>query len=121
MTENKGEKDILDRLQEELNQDGTHPDFPERRFFRQEDWARVPWSDLAFELPALAVYSPVGENAKPVIGVVIALSHTVGGTRILIRSRHNGEIRCHPIEESPSGLKPSYLLVKEHLPMAGIP
>jgi len=32
-----------------------------------------------------------------------------------------GEIMCHPIEEAPSGLKPAYLLLKKHLPMAGMP
>jgi hypothetical protein len=121
MTEHGGENDILDDLQEELDQDGTHPDFPVRKFFQLEDWSRVPWSDLAFDLPALAVYGQGGRNAKPVVGMVIALSHWVGGTRILVRSKHNGEIMCHPIEESPSGLKPAYLLLKNHLPMAGMP
>ena len=32
-----------------------------------------------------------------------------------------GEIMCHPIEEAPSDLKPAYLLLKKHLPMAGMP
>jgi len=121
MTVHNGEKDILDQLQEEFNPDGTHPDFPERKFFQLGGWERIPWSDLAFELPALAVYGPAGENVKPVVGVVIALSHWIGGTRILVRSKYNNETICHPIAESPSGLKPSYLLVKKHLPMAGIP
>jgi hypothetical protein len=121
MTEHNGGKDILDYLQEEFNQDGTHPDFPERKVFQLGGWERIPWSDLAFDLPALAVYGQGGENTKPVVGVVIALSHWVGGTRILVRTKHNGEMICHPIEESPTGLMPSYLLVKKHLPMAGIP
>jgi len=121
MAADSGEKDILDHLQEELELDGTHPDFPVRKFFHQEDWARVPWSDLAFDLPALAVYGQGGENANPVVGMVIALSHLVGGTRILVRSKHDGEIMCHSIEEAPSGLKPAYLLLKKHLPMAGMP
>jgi len=121
MSAYNGEKDILDELREKFNQDGTHPDFPERKFCPWEDWAKVPWSELAFDLPALAVYAPAEESTKPVVGVVIALSHWVGGTRILVRSKHKGEILCHPIEESPSGLKPCYLLVKKHLPMAGIP
>lgn len=121
MNTHSSEDDILDRLQRELNKDGIHPEFPERKVFQPENWESIPWSELAFDLPALAVYGRGGENAKPVIGMVIALSHWVGGTRILVRSKHNGETVCHPINESPLGLKPSYLLVKTHLPMAGIP
>lgn len=116
-----GEKDLLDHLQEELGQDGTHPGFPVRKFFRLQDWSRVPWSDLAFDLPALVVYGQREESSKPVVGVVIALSHHLGGTQILVRSKYNGEIICHSIEKSPAGLKPSYLLVKKHLPMTGLP
>jgi len=121
MSAHNGGKDILDELQEEFNRDGTHPDFPVQKFFHREDWAKVPWSELAFDLPALAVYGSAGENGKQVVGMVIALSHWIGGTRILVRSKHNGEILCHPIEESPAGLKPAYLLVKKHLPLAGMP
>jgi hypothetical protein len=121
MTELSRASDILDDLQTRIKEDGTHPDFPERKVFPAENWERIPWSDLVFDLPALAVYGQSGEAHKPIIGMVIALSHWVGGTRILVRSKHNGEMVCHPIDESPSGLKPSYLLVKKHLPMAGVP
>jgi len=121
MTAKNGGIDSLDHLHEELDPEGAHPDFPVRKFFGREDWARLPWSDLAFDLPALVVYGQGEKNVKPVVGEVIALSHWVGGTRILVRSKHQGEVVCHPIEDSPSGLKPSYLLLKKHLPMAGIP
>jgi len=112
---------ILDHLEVELEKDGTHPDFPERRFFPPDGWGRLAWSDLAFELPALVVYETAGEGGKAVVGMVIALSHRLGETGILVRSKHNGETNCHWIAESPSGLKPAYLLVKKHVPMAGIP
>ncbi len=115
------EDDILDRLREEFLPDGTHPDFPVRKFSPSENWRRIPWSELAIELPALAVYGAAGEQAQPAIGVVVALCHAVGETRILVRSRHNGRTVCHLIEESPSGLKPSFLLLKRHLPPAGCP
>jgi hypothetical protein len=121
MTAQDSENDILNRLLKELRKDGTHPDFPERKVFQPENWQRIPWSELAFDLPALAIYGRSEENDKPVVGVVIALGHWIGGTRILVRSIHNGETVCHLIDESPSGLKPCYLLVKRHLPMADIP
>jgi hypothetical protein len=121
MTINSGPNDVLDYLQAGFKKDGTHPDFPERIVFRLEDWGKIPWSDLAFDLPALAVYSQGGETDRFIVGMVIALSHWVGGTRIMVRSKHNGETICHPIDESPEGLRPDYLLIKKHLPMAGIP
>lgn len=116
-----GEKDHWDDLQEELNKDGTHPESPVRKSFHQEDWGQLPWSDLAFDLPALVVYGQREESSKPAVGLVIALSHQLGRTRILVRSKYNGQIILHPIEESPWGLKPSYLLLKKHLPMTGLP
>jgi len=121
MNAHNGEKDLLDVLQEELSQDGTHPGFPVQKFFSEEDWTRLPWSDLDFDLPALVVYGQKEAGASPIVGLVIALSHQVGRVHILVRSKYNGEIICHAVEASPSGLKPSYLLVKEHIPMSGLP
>jgi len=121
MTADDGEKDVLDDLLEKLHPDGTHPEFPVRKVVQPEAWGRIPWSELAFELPALVVYGADEENVKRSVGLVIALSHGVAGTGILVRSKHHGETICHPVEASPSGLKPAYLLLKKHLPMAGIP
>ncbi len=115
---------LLDFLEEKLRPDGTHPDFPQQKFFREQDWAKIPWSDLVFDLPALVVYEqkePNARPAKPALGLVIALSHQVGKTELLVLSKHDGKIICHPAEKAPSGLKPSYLLLRKHVPMTGLP
>ncbi len=121
MNVQNSKQDLLDLLQEEVNEDGTHPGFPVQKFFDLKDWSRVLWSELAFDLPALVIYGQKEEGSKPVVGLVIALSHQSGKTKFLVRSKHNGQTVCHSIEESPSGLKPSYLLLKKHLPMSGLP
>lgn len=121
MNPNNSPSDLLDSLQEELRQDGTHPAFPVQKFFAGEDWSQIPWSELAFDLPALVVYGQREHGSRPVVGVVIALSHQLGRTQILVQSKDNGKMVCHPIEKSPSGLKPSHLLLKRHLPMSGLP
>lgn len=121
MTELRSQKDFLDDIQEGLNPDGTHPAFPVQKFFSTNDWCHLPWSELAFDLPALVVYEEKEKASKCVVGLVIALCHRIDGTQILVQSKHNGEIICHPIERSPSGLQPTYLLLKKHLPTAGLP
>lgn len=121
MSQEKTEKDILESLLEGFNPEGTHPEFPVRKDFEPGAWGRIPWSELAIELPALVVYEAEETKVMPGVGLVVALSHGVSGTEILVRSKHNGENVLHPLEAPPSGLKPAYLLVKNHIPMAGIP
>ncbi len=120
MTGKRADEDPFVELEKKFGPDGTHPDFPEKRYLDVENIDRILWSDLLFDLPALAVYRAEGKDAEPVVGMVIALCHELRGTRILVRSSHNGRTLCHPIEESPSGLKLAYLLVKRHAPMCGI-
>lgn len=119
--ENPDEKDPLEKLLSDFRTDGTHPDFPVKKFLNLADWTRLPWSELAFDLPALVVYGLDSLGEPPAIGVVFALSHTVEGTEILAMSRYSGETTCHRAELSPAGKQPAYLLVKRHLPPAGAP
>ncbi len=117
----KNENDFLDDIQEGLKADGTHPDFPVQKFFPGNDWRQIPWSELAFDLPALVVYEEKENSSNRVVGLIIALCHRVDGTRILVLSKLEGKTLCHSIEQSPSQFKPAYLLLKEHVPMAGLP
>jgi len=112
---------MLDKLLEGLKKDGTHPDFPIKKNLRGLIPGRIPWSELAFEVPALVVYDLGQGGRTPEVGVVISLSHSIDGTGIQVMSRHNGEIICHPVDRSPSGGTPHYLLLKKHIPMTNVP
>jgi hypothetical protein len=117
----KEEGDMLETFLRGIREDGTHPDFPVKKFGEKTDWNRLPWSELAFDLPALVVYRQSDEDERPAMGVVFALSQTLEGTEVLVISRYEGEMKCHRLELSPGGRQPAYLLVKEHLSLAGVP
>lgn len=119
--EKSNDGDPLEKVLGGLRDDGTHPDFPVKKFVNLADWTRLPWSELAFDLPALVVYGLDSPGEPPAVGVVFALSHSVDGTQILAVSRYSGETRCHSAGLSPAGRPPAYLLVKRHLPPAGAP
>jgi hypothetical protein len=111
----------LEGILGDFRRDGTHPDFPVKKFADLADWTRLPWSELAFELPALVVYGPDAGCEPPAVAVVFAVSHTVEGTEMLAVSRKGRETLCHRAEVSPEGKQPAYLLVKAHLPLADAP
>lgn len=112
---------MLETILEEIRKDGTHPDFPVKKAWNEVNWSRLPWSELVFDLPALVVYRIESANESPAVGVVFALGQTLEGTEVLVVSRHAGEMKCHRLELSPGGRQPAYLLVKEHLSLAGAP
>jgi hypothetical protein len=118
---NPADGDSVSEILSGFQPDGTHPDFPVRRFLNLADWTRLPWSELAFELPALVVYGLDETGEPPAVGVVFAISHTVEGTEILVMSKRGGETLCHRADLSPGGKRPSYLLVKKHLTLADAP
>ncbi len=115
------EKHPLDQLLGGLGKDGTHPDFPVKKFVNLADWTRLPWSELSFELPALVVYGLEDQGEPPAVGVVFAVRNSIDGTEILAVSKKGDETRCHPAGLSPEGKPASYLLVKKHLSLAGAP
>jgi hypothetical protein len=119
--DNPPEGNSMESILNDFQADGTHPDFPVKKFLNLADWTRLPWSELAFELPALVVYGLDERGEPPAVGVVFAMSHTVEGTEIMAMSKQGGETLCHRAELSPEGKQPSYLLVKKHLPLAGAP
>ena len=114
-------KNSLDKLLESLGKDGTHPEYPVKKFVNLADWTRLPWSELSFELPALVVYGLEDQGEPPAVGVVFAVRNSIDGTEILAVSKKGEETRCHPAGLSPEGKPASYLLVKKHLSLAGAP
>lgn len=118
---NSENQELIGTLLDSLNKDGTHPDFPVKKFVNLADWTRLPWSELSFELPALVVYGLAEAGEPPAVGVVFAVGNSLDGTRIMAVSRHAGETRCHSAELSPEGRRPAYLLVKKHVPLASAP
>jgi len=112
-----GDRNLLDAV---LGRDGTHPDFPVKKFVNLADWGRLPWSELSFDLPALVVYG-LDQDEPPDVGVVFAVGNTLDGTEILAMSKSGGETCCHPAGRSPEGKPASYLLVKKHLSLAAAP
>ncbi len=118
---NRGDQVLLDDLLGNLGKDGTHPDFPVKRFVNIADWARLPWSELSFDLPALVVYGLDGQAEPAAVGVVFAVSNSIEGTEILAVSKSGEETRCHAAGLSPEGKRPAYLLVKKHLSLTSAP
>lgn len=112
---------MLDELLEGLKKDGTHPDFPVRKSLSGLSSGRIPWSEMAFEIPALVIYERGPEGRFPHAGVVISLRHSIDGTGIQVLSKHNGEVMCHPLERPPMGGVPHYLLLKKQIPMTSVP
>lgn len=119
--ENPEDKSLLEKLLGGLEKDGTHPEFPVKKFVDLADWTHLPWSELSFELPALVVYGLAGQGEPPAVGVVFAMANSLGGTEILAVSKNGEGTRCHPAALSPEGKRPAYLLVKKHLSLAGAP
>lgn len=119
--ENPEDKNLLEKLLGSLEKNGTHPDFPVKKFVNLADWTHLPWSELSFELPALVVYGLDERGGPPAVGVVFAVGNSVEGTEILAVSKNGEETRCHPAGLSPEGKRPAYLLVKKHLSLAGAP
>jgi hypothetical protein len=118
---NGEDKVLLENLLGRLGNDGTHPDFPVKKFVNLADWTRLPWSELSFDLPALVVYGLAGQGEPPAVGVVFAVGNSLEGTEILAVSKKGEETRCHPAGLSPEGKRPAYLLVKKHLSLASAP
>ncbi len=54
------------------------------------------------------------------LGIVFALSNSVDGVYIHVMSKYDGKAKCHQIEESPSGKRPAYLLMKKHYTMNNV-
>ena len=115
------DKNPLDKLLGSLGKDGTHPEFPIKKFVNLTDWTRLPWSELSFELPALVVYGLEDQGEPPAVGVVFAVGNSLEGTQILAVSKKGEETCCHPAGLSPEGKPASYLLVKKHLSLADAP
>jgi hypothetical protein len=115
------DKNLIDQLLGCVVKDGTHPDFPVKKFVNLADWTRLPWSELSFDLPALVVYGLDGQGEPPAVGVVFAVGNSVDGTEILAISKSGEGTCCHPAGLSPEGKHPSYLLVKKHLSLAAAP
>lgn len=112
---------LIDMALGSLEKDGTHPDFPVKKFVNLADWTRLPWSELSFDLPALVVYGLEGQGEPPAVGVVFAVGNSVDGTEILAISKAGEGTCCHPAAVSPEGRHPAYLLVKKHVPLASAP
>lgn len=110
-------KKILDGF----NEDGTHPDYPLQKVYNVEELSRRGGSNPMFDLPALVVYEQDEYGKISHIGVVFALGNSVDGVRIHVMSEYEGKVKCHPIEESPSGKRPAYLLTKRHVTMKNVP
>lgn len=121
MKKGDSEKDRFEKIIEGFNKDGTHPDFPVQRVYRGEEFGKIPGSNLILDLPALVVYEQNEEGKTSHIGIVFALSNSVDGVCIHVISKYNGKIIKHPIEESPSGKQPAYLLVMKHQAMNSVP
>jgi len=119
--ENPEDKSLIDKLLGSLEKDGTHPEFPVKKFVNLADWTHLPWSELSFELPALVVYGLDAQGEPPAVGVVFAVGNSIDGTEILAVSKSGEETCCHPAALSPEGKRPAYLLVKKHLSLAGAP
>ncbi len=115
------DKSLLDGLLDSLDKDGTHPDFPVKKFVNLADWTRLPWSELSFDLPALVVYGLDEMGEPPAVGVVFAVGHSIDGTEILAVSKKGEETCCHSAAVSPAGKHPAYLLVKKHVSLAAAP
>ena len=115
------DRSLLEKLLGSLEKDGTHPEFPVKKFVNLADWTRLPWSELSFDLPALVVYGLEGQGEPPAVGVVFAIGNSLDGTEILAVSKSGEETRCHPAGLSPEGKRPAYLLVKKHLSLASAP
>lgn len=115
------DKNLIDQLLGSVGKDGTHPDFPVKKFVNLADWTHLPWSELSFDLPALVVYGLDGQGEPPAVGVVFAVGNSLEGTEILAISKSGEETRCHPACLSPEGKHPSYLLVKKHVSLAAAP
>ena len=110
-------KEILDRF----SRDGSHPDYPVQKVYDREELGKIGGSNLPLDLPALVVYEQKEDGKMPHIGIVFALANSVDGVRIQVISEYEGEVMCHAAEESPSGNKPAYLLMKKHLMMKNVP
>jgi len=67
-----------------------------------------------FDLPALVIYEQDEYGKIIYLGIIFALSNKVDGACIHVMSKYKGKVKCHPIEESPSGKQPVYLLMKKH-------
>lgn len=115
------EKDKFEKILDGFNKDRTHPDFPVQKVYRGAEFSKMAGSNLMFDLPALVVYKQNEKGKIPHIGIVFALSNKVDGVCIHVISKYDGKIICHPIEESPSGKQPEYLLLKKHLTMKNVP
>ena len=109
-------KKILDGF----NEDGTHPDYPLQKVYNMEELSKRGGSNLMFDLPALVVYEQNEDGKIFHIGVIFALDNSVDGVHIHVMSEYEGEVKYHPIEESPSGKRPAYLLTKKHLTMKNV-
>jgi hypothetical protein len=114
-------KDMLEKILAGLTADGTHPDFPVRRIFKKEEWSGPAGSSFIPDLPALVIYEPHQGSGARQAGIAFALRFCFEGGGVQVMSKHNGNVVCHLIEESPVGAVPAYLLMKEHSSMTNVP
>lgn len=120
--ENKNvEKDKFEKILDGFKKDGTHPDYPIQKVYNREESSKMAGSNLMFDLPALVVYEQDEDGKINHLGIVFALSNKVDGVCIHVMSKYKGKVKCHPIEESPSGKQPAYLLMKKHHTMCNVP
>lgn len=121
MKKDNAEKDKFEKILDRFKKDGTHPEYPIQKVYHGEEFSKMAASNLTFDLPALVVYEQNEDDKTPHIGIVFALSSCINGVCIQVMSKYKGEVKCHPIEESPSGEQPAYLLMKKHYTMNNVP
>ena len=121
MKEYLDKKDEYEKILEGLHENGTHPDFPLQKKYTEEEFSTGHHSNLVFNLPALVVYERDETVHLPNAGVVFALSNRIDGICVQVMSKHGDRFECHPIDESPYGSRPEYLLMKKHLTLKNVP
>jgi len=121
MKKDNVEKDKFEKILDGFKLDGTHPDYPIQKVYHGEESSKNAGSNLMCDLPTLVVYEQNEDGKIRHLGIVFAFSNSVDGVCIHVMSKYKGKVKCHPIEESPSGKQPAYLLMKKHYTMNNVP